>query len=69
MKLSRALLCMDCDEIHEHDSERRYCPSCGSTAPALMLARVLAARPVPPDKVLLVGATAAADCVLNARPG
>lgn len=50
MKLSRSLLCLDCDEVHE---DQRACPSCGSTAPSLVLARVLSPRDPKVEPVLL----------------
>lgn len=46
MKLSRAMACMDCDEVYESEAGRRTCPGCASAAPPLMLARVLAPRPL-----------------------
>jgi hypothetical protein len=51
VKLARAGLCLDCDEIYETATEVgeavvpvRSCPACGSSAPPLLLPRVLAVR-------------------------
>jgi len=47
MKLRDALLCPDCEEIHE---SARRCPSCGSEARPFAIARVI--KPMPRDQVL-----------------
>ncbi len=47
MKLRDAFLCVTCEEIHE---SARVCPSCGSAAPALAIARVI--KPMPREELL-----------------
>lgn len=47
MKLRDALLCVNCEEIHEN---ARACPSCGSEGQPLALARII--RPLPREAVL-----------------
>lgn len=49
MKLRDTLLCISCEELH--DSPQR-CPSCGSEAQPLAIARVI--KPMPRDSVLPV---------------
>jgi len=47
MKLRDALLCINCEELHEN---AQRCPSCGSESQPLALARVI--RPLPREAVL-----------------
>lgn len=47
MKLRDALLCPDCEEIHDN---ARRCPSCGSEARPFAIARVI--KPMPRETVL-----------------
>jgi tRNA(Ile2) C34 agmatinyltransferase TiaS len=47
VKLRDALLCPDCEEIHE---SARRCPSCGSEARAFAISRVI--KPMPKETLL-----------------
>jgi len=52
MKLIDAHLCVQCEEVHERskDVPARCCPSCGSEAMPLAIARII--EPMPREAVL-----------------
>lgn len=52
MKLRDALLCISCEELHDN---AQRCPSCGSEAQPLAVARVI--KPMPRDQVLPLAPT------------
>jgi len=56
VKLRDALLCISCEELHDNPQR---CPSCGSEAQPLAVARVI--KPMPRDSVLPVTTTHEAE--------